>query len=177
MFQLRQAYQYSRPDGAGNFTYVQQGQQKNIGLELGASGWLTERLQINASAAAIRARVKNSGTADYEDHQALNVPNFRAALQADYSLPIPGLALLGGARYSASKYANQAGTVEVGSYAVFDVGSRYSTRIAGYDTTLRLMVDNVFDKRYWRDAGEYLGDGYLFQGAPRTARVSASVSF
>lgn len=177
LFQLRQAYQYSRPDGAGNFTYVQQGQQKNIGLELGASGWLTERLQINASAVAIRARVKNSGTADYEDHQALNVPNFRAALQADYSLPIPGLALLGGARYSASKYANQAGTVEVGSYAVFDVGSRYSTRIAGYDTTLRLMVDNVFDKRYWRDAGEYLGDGYLFQGAPRTARVSASVSF
>jgi iron complex outermembrane receptor protein len=63
LFQLRQAYQYSRPDGAGKFTYVQQGQQKNIGLELGASGWLTERLQINASAAAIRARVKNSGTA------------------------------------------------------------------------------------------------------------------
>ncbi|MFY9960288.1 TonB-dependent siderophore receptor [Pseudomonas sp.] len=177
LFQLRQAYQYSRPDGVGNFTYVQQGQQKNIGLELGASGWLSERLQINASAAAIRARVKNSGTADYEDHQAINVPNFRAAVQADYSLPIPGLALLGGARYSASKYANQAGTVEVGSYAVFDLGSRYSTRIGGYDTVLRLMVDNVFDKRYWRDAGEYLGDGYLFQGAPRTARVSASVSF
>lgn len=177
LFQLRQAYQYSRPDGVGNFTYVQQGQQKNIGLELGASGWLSERLQINASAAAIRARVKNSGTADYEDHQAINVPNFRAAVQADYSLPIPGLALLGGARYSASKYANQAGTVEVGSYAVFDLGSRYSRRIGGYDTVLRLMVDNVFDKRYWRDAGEYLGDGYLFQGAPRTARVSASVSF
>ena len=177
LFQLRQAYQYSQPDGAGNFTYVQQGQQKNVGLELGASGWLTERLQINASAAAIRARVKNSGTADFEDHQAINVPNFRAAVQADYSLPIPGLALLGGARYSASKYANQAGTVEVGSYAVFDLGSRYSTRIGGYDTVVRLMVDNVFDKRYWRDAGEYLGDGYLFQGAPRTARVSASVSF
>lgn len=177
LFQLRQAYQYSQPDGAGGFTYVQQGQQKNIGLELGASGWLTSNLQINASAAAIRARVKNSGTADYEDHQALNVPNLRAAVQADYSLPIPGLALLGGARYSASKYANQAGTVEVGSYAVFDLGSRYSTKVGGYDTVLRLMVDNVFDKRYWRDAGEYLGDGYLFQGAPRTARVSASVSF
>ncbi|MBH3428724.1 TonB-dependent siderophore receptor [Pseudomonas alkylphenolica] len=177
LFQLRQAYQYSQPDGVGGFTYVQQGQQKNIGLELGASGWLTERLQVNASAAAIRARVKHSGTADYEDHQAINVPNFRAAIQADYSLPINGLALLGGARYSASKYANQAGTVEVGSYAVFDLGSRYSTTIGGYDTTLRLMVDNVFDKRYWRDAGEYLGDAYLFQGAPRTARVSASLNF
>ncbi|MHC6224642.1 TonB-dependent siderophore receptor [Pseudomonas sp. X10] len=177
LFQIRQAYQYARPDGANGFTYVQQGRQKNTGLELGASGWLTSRLQVHASAAAIRARVQHSGTDAYEGHQALNVPNLRAAVQADYSLPIPGLALLGGARYSASKYANLAGTVEAGGYTVFDLGSRYSTRIAGYDTVLRLTVDNVFDKRYWRDVGDYLGDNYLFQGAPRTARLSASVSF
>jgi len=114
LFQIRQAYQYARPDGQGTFTYVQQGQQKNTGLELGASGWVTSNLQVQASAAAIRARVKNSGTEDYEGHQAINVPNLRAALQAEYSLPVPGLALLGGARYSASKYASQAGNVEVG---------------------------------------------------------------
>ena len=176
LFQIRQAYQYARPGDTG-FTYVQQGQQKNTGLELGASGWVTSRLQINASAAAIRARVQNSGTEAYEGHQAINVPRLRAALSADYSLPIPGLALLGGARYSASKYASQAGNVEVGGYTVFDVGSRYSTQVGGYDTVLRLTVDNVFDKRYWRDVGDYLGDNYLFQGAPRTARLSASVSF
>jgi len=178
LFQLRQAYQYAQPGADDKFHYVQQGQQKNIGLELGASGWVTSDLQINASAAAIRARVKDSGTDAYDDHQALNVPRLRAALQADYSIPgVPGLALLGGMRYSASKYANQEGTVEVGGYTVFDVGSRYRTRIAGYDTVLRLTVDNVFDKRYWRDVGDYLGDNYLFQGAPRTARVSASFSF
>ncbi|MEK1954270.1 TonB-dependent siderophore receptor [Pseudomonas sp. YNh] len=177
LFQIRQAYQYARPDGAGNFTYVQQGQQKNTGLELGASGWVSQNLQVQASAAAIRARVKNSGTDAYEGHQAINVPRFRAALHVQYSLPVPGLALLGGARYSASKYASQAGNVEVGGYTVFDVGSRYRTRIGGYDTVLRLTVDNVFDKRYWRDVGDYLGDNYLFQGAPRTARLSASVSF
>ena len=174
VFQLRQAYQYTQPGG----DYVQQGQQKNIGLELGASGWLTSDLQINASVAATRARVEDSGTDTYDAHQALNVPRLRAALQSDYSIPgVPGLALLGGMRYSASKYANQEGTVEVGGYTVFDLGSRYSTKIAGYDTVLRLTVDNLFDKRYWRDVGDYLGDNYLFQGAPRTARVSASVSF
>ncbi|MFB4393788.1 TonB-dependent siderophore receptor [Pseudomonas sp. LS_1] len=177
LFQIRQAYQYARPEGAGAFTYVQQGQQKNTGLELGASGWVTSKLQVHASAAAIRARVKGSGTEAYEDHQAINVPRLRATLQLDYSLPVPGLALLGGARYSASKYASQAGNVEVGAYTVFDIGSRYRTNIGGYDTVLRLTVDNVFDKRYWRDVGDYLGDNYLFQGAPRTARVSASVSF
>ncbi|WP_286775778.1 MULTISPECIES: hypothetical protein [unclassified Pseudomonas] len=42
---------------------------------------------------------------------------------------------------------------------------------------LRLTVDYVFDIRYWRDVGDYLGDHYLFQGAPRTSRLSASVSF
>ncbi len=177
LFQIRQAYQYARPEGDGSFTYVQQGQQKNIGLELSASGWATSNLQLQASAAAIRARVQGSDTDAYEGHQAINVPRLRAALHAEYSLPLPGLALLAGARYSASKYASQAGNVEVGGYTVFDIGSRYHTRIGGYDTTLRLTVDNVFDKRYWRDVGDYLGDNYLFQGAPRTARLLASVSF
>ncbi|MBX8595982.1 TonB-dependent siderophore receptor [Pseudomonas cichorii] len=177
LFQARQAYQYSKPNDDGTFTYVQQGEQKNTGLELGANGWVTERLQVSASAAAIRARVEDSGTAAYEDHQALNVPKYRASLQADYSLPIRGLALLGGMQYSASKYANREGTVKVNDYALFNVGSRYSTRLGDYDTVFRLTVDNLFDKRYWRDAGEYLGDDYLFMGAPRTATLSASVNF
>ncbi|KPB90524.1 TonB-dependent siderophore receptor [Pseudomonas syringae pv. maculicola] len=177
LFQARQAYQYSRPNDDGTFTYVQQGEQKNTGLELGARGWLTDRLQISASAAAIRARVEGSGTEAYEDHQALNVPKYRATLQADYSLPIRGLALLGGMQYSASKYADRTGSVQVNDYALFNLGSRYSTKVGGYDTVLRLTVDNLFDKRYWRDAGEYLGDDYLFMGAPRTASLSASVNF
>ncbi|MEG5263968.1 TonB-dependent siderophore receptor [Pseudomonas sp. JDS28PS106] len=177
LFQARQAYQYSRPEDDGSFTYVQQGQQKNTGLELGLNGWVTERLQVSASAAAIRSRVEGSGTAAYEGHQALNVPRLRGSLQADYSLPFPGLALLGGVQYSSSKYADREGSVKVNDYALFNAGGRYSTRIGDYDTVLRLTVDNLFDKRYWRDAGEYLGDDYLFPGAPRTARLSATVNF
>ncbi|WP_454843578.1 TonB-dependent siderophore receptor [Pseudomonas gorinensis] len=178
VFQTRQAYQYAKPDDAGAFTYVQQGEQKNTGVELSANGWATERLQIATSVAAIRARVSGSGTAAYEDHQAINVPKLRASVYADYALPwVNGLALLGGVQYSAKKYANRTGNVEVGDYAVVNVGSRYSTRVDGYETVFRLSVDNLFDKRYWRDAGEYMGDDYLFQGAPLTARLSATVNF
>ncbi|WP_449102395.1 TonB-dependent siderophore receptor [Pseudomonas extremaustralis] len=178
VFQMRQAYQYAKPDGAGNFTYVQQGQQKNTGLELSANGWATDRLQIASSVAAIRARVSGSGTPDYEGHQAINVPELRASVYADYALPwVNGLAVLGGVQYSAKKYANRTGNVEVGDYAVVNVGSRYTTKLDGYETVFRLSVDNLFDKRYWRDAGEYMGDDYLFQGAPLTARLSATVNF
>lgn len=178
VFQTRQAYQYAKPDSAGLFTYVQQGEQKNTGLELSANGWATERLQIATSVAAIRARVTGSGTPEYEGHQAINVPKLRASLYADYALPwVNGLAVLGGVQYSAKKSANRSGNVEVGDYAVVNVGGRYTTRVDGYETVFRLSVDNLFDKRYWRDAGEYMGDDYLFQGAPLTARLSASVNF
>ncbi|MFP3548840.1 hypothetical protein SB748_36230, partial [Rhizobium sp. SIMBA_035] len=78
LFQRRQAYQYSRADAAGGFTYVQQGQQKSPGLELSANGWATQRLQIAASVAAIRSRVEGTGTPAYEGHQTLNVPRLRA---------------------------------------------------------------------------------------------------
>ena len=172
LFQITKAYQYARPNGDTTFTYVQQGEQKNIGLELSATGRVTDRLQVSASAAAIRARVTGSGTAAYEGHQAINVPELRASLHADYAIPgIQGLALLGGVQYSGSKYASQAGNVKVDDYAVFDLGGRYSLDIDGYETVLRLTVDNLFDARYWRDAGEYMGDGYLFQGA-RVPRAS-----
>ncbi|WP_017527319.1 TonB-dependent siderophore receptor [Pseudomonas fluorescens] len=178
VFQTRQAYQYARPDGGALFTYVQQGEQKNTGLELSANGWATERLQIATSVAAIRARVSGSGTPAYEGHQAINVPKLRASVYADYALPwVNGLAVLGGVQYSAKKYANRSGNVQVGDYAVVNVGSRYTTQVGGYETVFRLSVDNLFDTRYWRDAGEYMGDDYLFQGAPLTARLSASVNF
>lgn len=178
LFRIDQALQYSRPNDDGTLTYVQQGKQRNIGLELNASGQATNNLQLSASTAFIRARAIDSGTAAYEGHQAVNVPRVRASLSADYRIPgIQGLSLLGGLQYSGSKYANPSGTVKVADYTVFNLGSRYTTRIEGFDTVLRLTVDNLFDKRYWRDTGAYQGDGYLFPGDPRTARLSATVSF
>ncbi|PFG72586.1 iron complex outermembrane receptor protein [Pseudomonas poae] len=178
LFQITQDLQYNRPNDDGTITFVQQGKQKNVGLELSANGHVTSDLQVSASVAAIRTRVSGSGTDDYDGHQAINVPKLRASLHGDYSIPgVPGLALIGGVQYSASKYANREATVKVDDYAVFDVGGRYSTKVGDYATVLRLTVDNLFDKRYWRDVGESAGDGYLFLGAPRTARLSATVNF
>ncbi|MGU9855444.1 TonB-dependent siderophore receptor [Pseudomonas sp. LF245] len=178
LFQISQDLQYNRPNADGTTTFVQQGKQKNVGIELSANGRVTSDLQVSASVAAIRARVSDSGTDSYDGHQAINVPKLRASLHGDYSIPgIPGLALLGGVQYSASKYANREATVKVDDYAVFDAGARYTTRVGDYATVLRLTVDNLFDKRYWRDVGESAGDGYLFLGAPRTARLSATVNF
>lgn len=157
---------------------MQQGRLHNRGLELSADGAATRQLRLFASVAAIRARAEDTDIAEYEGHQAINVPKLRASVQADYSVPgIDGLALLAGVQYSGRKFADRLGNASVPAYTVANLGARYATALGGLATTWRLNVDNVFDKRYWRDSGEYQGDAYLFPGAPRTARLTVQVDF
>ncbi|WP_022970982.1 TonB-dependent receptor, partial [Xanthomonas maliensis] len=178
VFDIRQAYQFTQPQPDGGLLYLQQGQLHNRGLELSADGAATAQLRLFASVAAIRARAENTGFAAYQDHQAINVPRLRASLQADYRVAaIDGLALLAGVQYSDRKFADRLGNTSVPAYAVANLGARYATAVGGLATTWRLSVDNLFDRRYWRDAGEYLGDAYLFPGAPRTARLTVQVDF
>ena len=99
------------------------------------------------------------------------MPALRATVYADYAVPgVAGLNVLGGVEYSAARNANEEGTARVPSWFVFNLGARYTTKIGGHRTVLRVSVDNLFNKFYWRDAGEQQGDAYLFPGAPRTAR-------
>ncbi|MDN7608587.1 TonB-dependent siderophore receptor [Burkholderia multivorans] len=179
LFTISKPFQFADPDASGSsYTFVQRGTQRHQGIELGAAGRLTERLSLTASVAAIRARAYDSGSAAYEGHQIINVPALRASLYADYAVPgVAGLDVLGGVEYSASRNANEEGTARVPSWFVFNLGARYTTKIAGYRTVLRVSVDNLFNKFYWRDAGEQQGDAYLFPGAPRTARVSLTYDF
>ncbi len=178
VFRMKKAYEYPQPDGAGGFKYVQQGKQTHTGLELGATGNVTRQLRLAASLAFIQARADGTGTPAYDGKQAINVPRVRSALYADYALAaLPGLNLLGSWLYSGSKSATRDGSAAVPSYHLFNAGLRYQTRMGGHPTTVRLTVDNVFDKRYWKDTGESLGDSYLHLGAPRLARLSVQYDF
>jgi iron complex outermembrane receptor protein len=178
-FRLTKPFEYAQPDAsASGSTFVQQGQQIHTGLELSATGRVTPRLQLSASATALRAKQRNTGTPAFDGQQAINTPRFRSAIFADYHIPgVEGLAALGGWSYTSSKYATRDGLVAIPAVHRFDVGLRYATRLGASRATFILMVDNVFDKRYWKDAGETLGDGYLHRGAPRTARLTARFSF
>ncbi|MGU7774172.1 TonB-dependent siderophore receptor [Burkholderia sp. MR1-5-21] len=179
VFSISKPFQFAEPDAAGtSYTFVQRGTQRHQGIELGAAGRVTQRLSLTATVAAIRARAYDSGSPAYEGHQIINVPALRASLYADYAVPgVAGLDLLGGVDYSASRNANEEGTARVPSWFVFNLGARYTTKIGGHRTVLRVSVDNLFDKFYWRDAGEQQGDAYLFPGAPRTARISLTYDF
>ncbi|MCP1117864.1 TonB-dependent siderophore receptor [Robbsia andropogonis] len=179
VFTIDKPFEFADPDaGTGTYTFVQHGTQRNTGVELNVSGRASRDLTLNGSVAAIRARASGTGSLDYEGHQVINVPAMRATVYADYAVhPVPGLHLLGGMVFSGSKTANEEGTARVPAYFVFNAGARYETRIGGHRTTIRLSIDNLFNKYYWQDAGEQQGDAYLFLGAPRTARLSLTYDF
>ncbi len=178
-FTISKPFEFAQPDSTdAGYTFVQRGRERHDGIELGASGRLTERLLLNATLAAIRARAYDSGTPAYEGHQVINVPALRVTLNADYAVPgLPGFDLLGGLEYSASRTANEEGSARVPGWIVVNAGARYSTKLGGHRITARLWVDNLFNRYYWRDAGELQGDAYLFIGAPRTARFSVTYDF
>lgn len=174
IFDLEQDHQYTNAD---NY-YLADGKQHNLGLELGLQGRLVQNLDMVSTLALTRSRLKDLDVTDYQGHQTQNVPKVRFATHLSYQVPqFEGLRLLAGMQYSSSKYANKTGTVKVSGYSVFDAGAAYNFNAYGYENTLRLNVDNLFNKKYWRDAGSFFGDDYLFLGAPRTAQLSWTVNF
>lgn len=173
LFRIRQPYQFAQPTGSGAFTFVQRGNETHDGLELSADGRLSQQLGIHASLALIHAQAQGTGTPAYEGHQVVNVPRLRSSLHLDYTLPtLPQLALLGGWRHAAANPATPDGKMRAPAYDIFDAGLRYSGRLREQAFTVQLGVDNLFNRRYWRDTGSSLGDNYLFPGTPRLARLS-----
>ena len=55
---------------------------------------------------------------------------------------------------------------------VFNLGASYTTRLSGYDVTLRAAVNNLADRRYW----EFQYADYK-PGDPRSVSLNAKIDF
>jgi len=174
LFDLKQDNQYTNTSN----DFVKDGEQHNLGLELGVQGRLVQNLDVTSTLALTRSRLKDIQSSEYQGHQTQNVPHVRLASNISYLVPqVEGLRLLAGIQYSSSKYANKSATVKVPSYTLFNLGTAYNFRAYGHENTLRFNLDNVSNKKYWRDVGSFFGDDYLFLGTPRTAKFSWTVNF
>jgi iron complex outermembrane receptor protein len=157
--------------------YVRAGTQTHRGLELGAQGNATSNLKYSLSLTALHLVIDGTGFTSFDHKRTANVPAFKSAAVLEYAVPaVAGLNVNGVWTYAGKKAFDAENKVFVPGYSVLGLGAAYATRIGGVVTTLRANVDNVTDKFYWRDVTPELG-GYLFAGAPRTARVSAQFDF
>ena len=173
LFQIKRGNEFTNAD---NF-YVRGGSQTHRGLELGVQGNFSSNLKYSLSMTALHMVIDGTGFAAFDNKRTTNVPAIKSAAVVEYAVPSVAGLKVSGVWTAAGKKAFDAGNkVFVPGYGVLGLGSAYATRIGGVTTTIRLNVDNVTDKFYWRDVTPELG-GYLFPGAPRTAKLSAQFDF
>jgi iron complex outermembrane receptor protein len=160
------------PGDPPDCTHTLVGDQHHIGLE--ASGtWRQGPWELSGGAQWLHARVEGQADESLNGKRPTNVPALSARLAASYYVvAVPGLALQGAASYESSREVLPDNSISIPSVTRFDLGARLERRISGVAWTLRAGVDNVFDRRAWRESPFEFSHVYLFPLAPRTFRAS-----
>ncbi len=148
------------------------GTQRHRGAE-GQAAWHAARWDLHAGVQWLHARVEGVQDSALDGKRPTNVPALTLRLQAGHAVAsLPGLALQGGASYESRRDALPDNSIRIPSVTRFDLASRLQRRVAGADWTLRAGIDNLLDRRAWRESPYQFSHAYLFPLAPRTLRVS-----
>lgn len=136
-------------------------------------------LKLEGRAAWIDAKTTRSVDPALVGRRTTNVAPFAASVAALWQVSgLAGFELGNRIAYSGRKPVTPDGAVELPSYWQWDVAASYRWRWAATRMTLAAGVDNLTDRRYWREAPmQYWGGIYLFPAQPRTARVSLAASW
>jgi len=154
-------------------------EERHQGLELGSAWQALATLRLRASATFIDARTTQAVDPTWVGKPATNVAPLAASLQETWSPQrIPGLAWTNIETYAGHKAALPDGSVYLPNYWQWDTAVGYAMRLGGANWSWRAGVDNVTDRRYWREAPMAVwGSIYLFPAAARTARLSVAVTW
>ena len=154
------------------YAYENAGKTRVDGLELSASGKLTEQWQVFAGYSYLEARVVDNGPlgAANNGNQMPNTPNNSASLWTTYNLT-PKLTIGGGAFYVDDVFGNLANTTMVDSYVRLDAMASYKIN-KHFD--VQLNVQNLADKTYYDKA---FSTHFANQAAGRTALLSTNFHF
>ena len=151
---------------------VQDGLSIYQGLELGATARLGSQWQLGGNVMVLDSSYERGSS--YQGNRVAGAPDFVAATQLSYAVAqVPGLKLSADAKYTGATMLNASNGLKLPGYALANVGASYTTRIGGYDTTWRVAVNNLANKRYW----EFQYENYIKPGDPRTVSVSAKLDF
>jgi iron complex outermembrane recepter protein len=173
IFQIERPLTYDEEIAPGYFQRHLDGKQTHQGLDLAAN--ITEgQWKLGAQSQWIRAKISNvEQTTGMVGTTPLNVPKFVLRGMAEYRYTsVPGLRT--GLRLSHEGVRNvtETGDVTLPAWTTFDATAHYDTKINNVASTLTLAIDNLTDKRYWRESPKQFGHYYLYPGAPRTVRVT-----
>jgi iron complex outermembrane receptor protein len=157
---------------AGTCTRQEDGTVRHRGLELDA-GWQAEPWTVQGGVQWLHARRSGSAIPGIDGQRPTNVPEATLKLLGRYDVAaLPGLALEGNLLAEGNRIVLPDNSARVPGYARVDAGLRYRHTAGPATWTWRAGVDNLFDRRAWKESPYQFSHVYLFPLAPRTYRVS-----
>jgi iron complex outermembrane receptor protein len=157
------------------------GKARSRGIELDITGEITRNWSMIGTYAYSHTEVlKNAESPEQEGNRLPNAPMHTASLYVTHHLALPpsiGKWHVGaGARYVGERAGDDANSFYMDSYTVADAFVRWDLPTQGYKTSLQFNIDNLFNKEYY-PATTGSSTLQVEEGALRTARVTASVTF
>ncbi len=154
--------------------YVREGQQINKGVELNVFGEPLSGLRLLGGVTLMKTELKGTLNGANDGNRAIGVPSFQLNAGVDWDVPgLPGVTLNGRMLRTGGQYADAANNLSLPAWNRFDVGARYTVQVDQRDVTFGATVENVANKKYWESAQ----GGFLSQGDPRVAKLSATIDF
>ncbi|NRF68984.1 TonB-dependent siderophore receptor [Aquincola sp. S2] len=177
LFDIRRPMWADFCDTDGQCVRLADGAQRHRGLEADAEARLGA-WNLRGSVMWLKARREGSIDANVENKRPANVPAFALKAQAAYNVPaLPGLALLGFVTHEGDRAVLPDNSIIAGGWTRIDLGLRYAMKLDGHALTWRAGVDNVADRRAWKETPYQFSHVYLYPLAPRRAHASLNVQF
>jgi iron complex outermembrane receptor protein len=169
MFQIARPLAYDD----GNGSRLLDGKQTHQGIDLGAS-LSTGQWKLGSQAQWLQAKISDvTQTSGVVGTTPLNVPQFVWRGMAEYRYAnVPGLRSGLRVSHEGERNVTETGSIQLPAWTTFDATAHYDKKMNGVSSTWTLAIDNLADKRYWRESPKQFGHYYLYPGAPRTLRAT-----
>ena len=153
------------------------GSAAHRGLEANAQ-WAQGPWRLGGGVTLIDAKRSGSSAEPAVNGQRpTNVPREVLRAQAAYRIAaVPGLEVQTQVSHEGRRNVLPDASITLPSWTRFDAALRYDTRINNVATRWTLGVENLFDRRYWKESPYQYGHVYLFPGTPRTLRLTVTAA-
>jgi iron complex outermembrane receptor protein len=173
VFQISRPYAHDLFDGPNYSTRYIDGTQTHQGLDLGAT-WRNSAWKLGAQTQWLHAKLTDvQQSPETVGSTPLNIPRLVLRGMAEYRYAnAPGLRTGLRVSHEGQRNVTEDGGVMLPSWTTFDASAHYDTKVNNIASTWTLAIDNLEDKRYWRESPKQFGHYYLYPGAPRTIRAT-----
>ncbi|MBP6404805.1 MAG: TonB-dependent siderophore receptor [Ramlibacter sp.] len=153
------------------------GEAVHRGLEA-STQWAGGPWRLGAGVTLIDAKRQGS-TAEpaINSKRPTNVPDNVLRAMAAWKVPaVQGLEWQAQLSREGQRNVLPDGSITLPAWTRLDTALHYDTRLGGTATRWTLGIENLTDKRYWKESPYQFGHVYLYPGAARTLRLSFTAS-